>query len=779
MKIGAVHLICWFAVLHFGGFVAGADDGIEKIGASDPRTSLGAIRVTPASSRDHWAFKAPCRAPVPRPAGVELPNPIDAFLRARLNASGLASAPRADARTLIRRASYDLCGLPPTDAEVAAFERDTAPDAWSRLLDRLLASPRYGERWGRHWLDLARYSDTKGYIYPDRMEKRLVHSAPYRDWVIRALNADMPYDGFLMLQIAADQMHGAPADLAATGFLTVGRWLLGVMPDIIDDRIDTLTRATQALTVSCARCHDHKYDPIPTTDYYSLYGVIAGCTEKLTPLAPIETGSKEFQTGLQERQETLSTATRKACVELAVRVRKKITDYLAVQPTVDQLPGDEVYLDLQGDDLVPTVARRWQTYLPTQRANPVWTAWFAFAALPEAEFAANAPLVFDEIKAGRLGRVNSRVAAALGDKPLGKLRDVADAYGRAFAAVPEQPGEGEPPEVAPLRECLFSANSPCRPPDVPLRELTWYLPEKDRVSLGKLEAEIERWIIEAPGGVSHALRLTDRSDVRNPRVFRRGNASNRGAEVPRQYLEVIEGTNRRPFQNGSGRLELAKTIASRENPPTARVIVNRVWQQHFGEGPVRTPSDFGKRGEAPTHPELLDWLSINFMEQGWSLKTLHRLIMRSEAYCQSSGTDSGARAEDPQNRLVARQNRRRLDFEALRESGDRLTSVAEPGPAGKLEAGRWYKLKVEVRGSDVRCFLDGQKVYEFKDKEHANGRIGIGARASTVRYRNLKLTDKEQQLLFAGLPEPPGGPLTAWERYTQVLLLSNEFSFID
>ncbi|MGV3532161.1 MAG: DUF1549 domain-containing protein, partial [Chthoniobacteraceae bacterium] len=258
-----------------------------------------------AKDAPHWAFQ-PISQPAP-PAVNDAAwgkTEIDAFILAKLDGAGLRPAEAADRRTLIRRATYDLTGLPPTGDEVRDFLADDSPDAFARVVDRLLASPRYGERWGRHWLDLARYSDTKGYVY-GREERFFVHAHAYRDWVIGALNSDLPYDRFLLLQIAADQLvPGNSPDLAAMGFLTGGRRFTGVTHEIIDDRIDVVTRGTMALTVQCARCHDHKYDPIPTRDYYSLYGVFQSSAEKIVQIEPepeASDTSAAFRKGYEQR----------------------------------------------------------------------------------------------------------------------------------------------------------------------------------------------------------------------------------------------------------------------------------------------------------------------------------------------------------------------------------------------------------------------------------------------------------------------------------------------
>jgi cytochrome c553 len=284
---------------------------------------------------DHWAFR-PLSDPAP-PAVLGddwARTPLDRFILARLEAEGVSPSPPADRRTLIRRATYDLTGLPPSPEDVERFVRDDAPDAYPRLVDRLLASPRYGEHWGRHWLDVARYSDTKGYVYA-REERFWVHAWAYRDWVVRALNADMPYDRFLLLQLAADRVAADdPASQAAMGFLTLGRRYLGVTHDIIDDRIDVVTRGLLGLTVACARCHDHKFDPIPTEDYYALYGVFRSSSERQVLAAKsIGTGpeAEAFGRGLLERVKKLDEGIAAKRRETAARARARVAAYLLAQ----------------------------------------------------------------------------------------------------------------------------------------------------------------------------------------------------------------------------------------------------------------------------------------------------------------------------------------------------------------------------------------------------------------------------------------------------------------
>src|SRR5437773_7331964 len=367
-----------------------------NLGAPDPRTGKVPRSAFHVPRSQHWAFQPPKQTAVPEVKNTRWPQtPIDNFILAKLEENGLQPSSPADKRTLIRRATYDLIGLPPTPDEVDAFLKDTSPQAFARVVDRLLSSPRYGERWGRYWLDVARYSDTKGYVYTDREEGRFVHSYAYRDWVIRAFNEDMPYDKFLRLQLAADQIvpggEGERSDLAAMGFLTLGRRFLGVVHDIIDDRIDVVMRGTQGLTVGCARCHDHKYDPIPTKDYYSLYGVFYGSTERALPLAAnLERDRRyaEFVKGLREREEKLDSTFKKKCEELSDRLRNQSVEYLTAVLEVDKLPSEEFYAIRGPNDLNPTIVRQWETYLrqTARQLHPVFALWHEFAKLPSKDF---------------------------------------------------------------------------------------------------------------------------------------------------------------------------------------------------------------------------------------------------------------------------------------------------------------------------------------------------------------------------------------------------------
>ncbi|HEU0040362.1 MAG TPA: DUF1549 and DUF1553 domain-containing protein, partial [Verrucomicrobiae bacterium] len=557
----------------------------------------------------------------------------------------------------------------------------------------------YGERWGRHWLDVARYADTKGYVYGDREEKRFVHSYAYRDWVVQAFNEDMPYDRFLRLQIAADQVADADRNaLAAMGFLTLGRRFLGVAHDIIDDRIDVLTRGTLGLTVSCARCHDHKFDPVPTRDYYSLYGVFAASTERTVALnAPVQNAKDylDFDKELKRREEAFRELFNEKRAEQSKRFRARTTDYLIQVLEVQKLHTEEFYAFVSAEEINPVVVRRWHSYLleTAKQFHPVWAPWPEFARIPANEFPAKAARVIPSFT-NASQKINPLVAAAFLEKKPASMREVAEVYGKLLVDVDKKWNTATDKKSAlnqdeeTLKQILYADDSPSVVPAGAIVDLEWYFDEGTRVALGKLSREIDQWIVQAAGAPPHAVILEDRIAQKNPRVFKRGNPASLGEEVPRQFLEILSGPDRQPFAKGSGRLDLANAIASNDNPLTARVMVNRIWQHHFGAGLVRTPSDFGTRCEPPSHPELLDWLAREFMEHDWSMKKLHRLIMRSAVYQQSNEANFPEESMtvrtvalnsretpavssspiDPENKLLWHFTRQRLDFESLRDS---------------------------------------------------------------------------------------------------------------
>jgi len=684
-----------------------------------------AVHPPPDADR-HWAFQPPrVVAPPSVRHGARVQTDLDRFVFARLESEGIEPAPPADPRTLLRRLSFDLTGLPPDPSATAAFVAEATAEglpAVDRWIDRLLASPRYGERWGRHWLDLARYSDTKGYVY-GREERRFVQAPAYRDWVIQAFNRDLPYDRFLLLQIAGDRLvpESSP-DLAAMGFITVGRRFLGVTHDIVDDRIDVVTRTTLGLTVACARCHDHKYDPIPTADYYSLYGVFHGCDVRQLPLVAVDDATARERAGKYAEK----LAQRRA--EANARLRARAGDYLAAQLELNQYPEDDFGQLLGDGDLIPQSVRCWRDHLSRTRAgdDPIFAAWHRLAELAPFEgtvFAGQARATLDRLFAGT--RVNLRIARAF-DRPVASLREAAARYGEAFRdADAAGPAALEAdPDLAALRRFLHDPRSPTVVPDSPIANIEFLLPTRVTEELWNLEGNVDRRWIEL--GLPAATILVDRPPEPNPRIFRRGSPSQPGPEVPRQFLGILAGKGRRPFVEGSGRLELARAIVDPSNPLTARVMANRVWQHHFGTGLVGTASDFGLRAGPPSHPELLDWLARRFMADGWSVKALHRLIVRSAVYQMAGGRAPGA---DPDNRFLSVFPGRRLEFEEVRDAmlaaGGDLDLAMGGKPAELLDGGNRRRT---VYGFVDRQFLPGVlRTFDF-----ANPDLHVSVRHETT-----------------------------------------------
>ena len=504
------------------------------MGAPDPRTNnsskLPPLADKYKAARTHWAFQPVKNPPIPDVRNNKrIQTPIDHFISQNSRRRDSRWHPPADKRTLLRRVTFDLTGLPPTPDEVDAFLADKSAQAFARVVDRLLASPRYGERWGRYWLDVARFADTKGYVYGGREEAKFIQSAAYRDWVIRALNDDMPYDRFLKLQIAADQMEGADvSSLAAMGYLTLGRRFLGVVHDIIDDRIDVVMRGTQGLTVSCARCHDHKFDPIPTQDYYSLYGVFAGCTERRVALPPRSGSAKDyldFETELKSRSEKFYSTFDAKREAQSKRLREKATEYLVAVLDVEKLHNEEFYSFVQGDDINPVIVRAWQTYLlsSAKAFHPIWGPWHAFASLRADEFAAKAGTIMSGFTNAN-PKLNLMVEKAFAEKAPTSMREVAEVYGKLLVAVDKKWNDAADKKAAlskeeeELRQVLHATDSPASVPSGAIGDMEWYFDEPTRVELGGLSVKIEQWILQAPGAPPHAVILEDRP-VQRTRTF--------------------------------------------------------------------------------------------------------------------------------------------------------------------------------------------------------------------------------------------------------------------
>ena len=637
-----------------------------RMGAPDPRSEAPQTKAA-AKGRDWWSFHAPGNPVVPQLSDSSwLKTPVDNFILAKLTAAQLKPSAPADKRTLIRRVTYDMIGLPPTQAEIDAFVRDQSPQAVERLVDRLLASPQYGVRWGRHWMDVARYADTA-----DGPE-RFAFSYTYRDWVIRAFNEDMPFDQFARKQVAADQVAGAEKrDLAALGFITLGRNVPKGEHDVIDDRIDVITRGFMGMTVTCARCHDHKFDPIPTKDYYSFYGIIANSVEPVEyPLLRAEDEKlplvKEYRRGIERRLAALDEFKTKRHAELVAEFRSAtwISRYLLAAQQAQKMSNSEIEKLSLDKDFNLYVLRRWREYLKAEREKPdtVFAAWNQFAALPPAQFGRKSIDALLQLPA----TTNAELRDALLAKPPSSLDDVAKVYGEVLARFDSAQPRPESSQEA-LRLVLRADGAPA---NVPLADFIQIRGEGgDDNILRDLDGAIRVWQAKYGyrGLTPRAMALSEPAKIVPAHVFVRGNPNNLGVETPPHFLSALSSTAQ-PFTHGSGRLDLANAIADRTNPLTARVIVNRVWQWHFGRGIVNTPSDFGTRGDLPSHPELLDYLATRFMNEGWSIKKLQKWILLSSTYQQASADRPEARAADPENKLIWRMNRQRLDYESLRDS---------------------------------------------------------------------------------------------------------------
>jgi mono/diheme cytochrome c family protein len=777
-----------------------------KMGAPDPRTQTVAKRDISKianglneemreSVKTHWAYQPIVAPPVPTVKDTTWPKtPVDDFILAKLEEKGMKPSPPTDKRTLIRRATFDLIGLAPTPKEVLDFVNDSSPDAFDKVVDRLLASPHYGERWGRFWLDVARYADTRGEVKKGNSPLS-PFAWTYRDYVIRAFNADRPFDLFIKDQIAADLMPTAktqPGTLAALGFLTGGDQFQGNRNDIINDQIDVVCKGFLATTVSCARCHDHFFDPIPTRDYYSLHGVFNSSTEpdelpiigqpgdqkdKATYVADrkaleakgyamIDREAGRMATKFNTHAETFLIAMTK------VKGGKKSNDpeTLAFLKKDGLLPEDlqaaqrsfqvrakEAQTKAAEEDAMNPMSaapekvvaqknfKRDRRLVAARKADdPVLGLWSQLSRLPDEGFATrSANIISRNTAPENAAGINPLVAEAFRGKQIDSLDAAAAIYARIFHTAQDAyavefpvwkktaaenaiyPGLRDP-QLERVRTAVFDSKPFLA---LPLDEIQNKLGRDLENSLGKIVRDIAGMDLADPGTMARANVLVD-GKVKNSPVFIRGEAKSPGPVVPRQFLEFLQ-PDRKPFPaDSSGRLQLAEAIASEKNPLTSRVLVNRVWLHHFGEGFVSTPDDLGVMSEAPSHPELCNWLASEFMKDGWSLKKLHKLIMTSAVYQQSSAPNDANAKLDPFNRLLWRANVRRLDFEALRDS---FLAIG-----GKIDLTMYgHPMNIETEPFSPRRtiygFVDRLNMAEFmKNFDMANAQLTTGRRHETI-----------------------------------------------
>jgi cytochrome c553 len=623
------------------------------------------------AQREFWSFR-PLKRTAPPAVGNEawVRTPVDRFILAKLEQHGLSPAREADKLTLLRRATLDLTGLPPTEGEIAAFLSDTAPDAYERVIERLLASPRYGEKWGRHWLDVARYADSTG---ADE-DHRYVHSWRYRDYVIESFNRDVPYHQFIREQIAGDLLPPPAGEavnrrgIIATGFLALGPKLIAeqdkvkMLYDAIDEEIEVTGKAILGLTLACARCHDHKFDPISTKDYYALASIFAstrqfekieGTVSKLlfVPLADRETAAawESHQKRMEAKQQEIDQVVGEQARRYRDRLAPRMADYMVAARAV--YAGKQAVEEVvAATGLNRMVLERWVEYLrPSRERRAHLEAWQEAAPERWREVAR-------EYQEKFMATVRSREQAQ------------AEWRKRADAAK----SEGKQPPPAPVffagdDRFFTEVTSGKGPLALPDKEREPVFAEDARRRYARLQAELKSMKENPPAEPPFACGVVE-GEVVEQAVFHRGNPEAKGEIVPKRFPLVLAGEEQPAIRQGSGRRELAEWLASESNALAQRVIVNRIWQWHFGEGLVRTPSNFGITGERPTHPELLEWLAGEFLRRGQSIKSMHRLLMLSSSYRMASETTAVKREKDADNRLLSRFPMRRLTVEEMRDS---------------------------------------------------------------------------------------------------------------
>jgi len=763
-----------------------------KMGAPAPVGNGNKLTGLTEKAKQHWAYlplKAVTPPEVKNKAWVK--GPIDAFILAKLEAAGLVPNPAADPEALLRRMFYDLIGLPPTAEQVLAFTRAhdaaAAADAAAarrgtpannvdavvaKQVDFLLASPHYGERWGRHWLDTARYSDTRGLPVDQGKslfeDYRYAYAWTYRDYVIDALNTDKPYDRFVIEQLAADKLPDIKPDdarLAALGFITIGKRFDNI-DDTIDERIDTTTKAFLGLTVACSRCHDHKFDPIPAADYYSLHGIFASTIEPLQrpgiTAGPQGAALKaDFQKRLDQLQAESAAGYYKYFKDMRARYDREMAGRLVAatlkRGSIEWGDVNEKYkLETPLPDFEP---------MRIQTDSPITGPFARVAAIPAAVFEERAAAVLAASLNDPKNPVNPLIASALrGLKPK-TIDDVALAYQKAYndskasilahidrCATPGRSSKQTPAAIAQMaaypwplpdveeilenEECiaLFDTRKFCA--DWQNRPV--FGGQNNRKPLAYFRwAQINELRLSHPGAPREAMAIQDAANPRDSYVYLRGDKNKRGPTVPRRFLEALSQGERPAFTDGSGRLELAKAIVAKTNPIAPRVAMNRLWLKHFGEGLVLTPDDLGNMSVPPSHPELLDWLADDFTKNGWTLKRMHRQVMLSSAYRQDSNPNLNPLVArkgpvdplkiDAANRLLWRGNLRRLDFESIRDSMILLTGKMSPTVGGQPAniTDEPYSYRRSLYGYVDRLRLnDTLSQFDYADPDMANSKRG-------------------------------------------------------
>ncbi|MGH9630079.1 MAG: DUF1549 and DUF1553 domain-containing protein, partial [Bryobacteraceae bacterium] len=723
--------------------------------------------------------------------------------------------------TLLRRATYDLTGLPPTLAEIEDFQADNSAGAFAKVVDRLLASPQYGERWGRHWLDVARYADSTGmdedHIY--------LHAWRYRDYVVQSFNQDLPYDQFVMEQIAGDLLPSAgKRGLVATGFLALGPKPLAqqdriqMIYDVVDEQIDTVSKAFMGLTVSCARCHDHKFDPILTKDYYALASIFAstvsfrnqgrpGAVSWLYD-APLDPAAfARYQTHrwrmLAKQMEMEDALAQDLGREYAV-LRPKVAAFLTVAWKV-HAKGMALEAAAAEQNVGVKQAEKWLEWLRAADAKARETFLKKWVEATES--------TIDGVAQEYQESYNE--SAAKWDKQLENWRTRFSKEALQDRALPDRP------KFDTEENPFFAAATFNRGP--------MDLPESQRVSFLRDEWELlQKSLPEEPALASGVCE----GAIVEQRIFVRGSHQNPGEPVGKQFPIVLAGESQQPVTKGSGRLELGQWLADPEHPLTARVMVNRIWQWHFGEALMRTPNNWGTTGEKPTHPALLDYLAKEFVKSGWSVKAMHRLILLSSTYQMSSQASDEVREADPANRLWSRFNRTRMSVEQIRDSFLTLDGSLDRSIGGSLlpsEKGRRPKidpaeikrrtLYIPVRRGRIPNLLATFDYGDATTSSDGRSRTNVAPQAlfmmnsrfvveRALGFAKLLLKDEdlsdasrvERAYLMAWTRKPdadevdsaltyisnleqrlgtPDAHLTAWQSFCHILMSANEFIYLN
>lgn len=700
---------------------------------SDAPTVLTMDQRLADHRESHWAFRNPIVASVnlesiPQAWTSWPQTKLDEYVLQRLLQNNMTPSRPAQKRTLYRRIKFGLIGLPPNNSDAEEFVSSESPLATQRLIERFLASPQYGERWGRHWLDVARYADTRGYAF--QRDRNYPWAYTYRDYVIRAFNQDLPFNQFTIEQLAADLLPPNDTDnrsLAALGFLTVGR-KFNNQHDDIDDKIDAVTRGFLGLTVACARCHDHKYDAIPTEDYYSLYGVFASSTEPsdLPLIGDSETlvAARQYEQRASEVENALNNYDDQLNSAVMHDAHTQIDRYLIAAASDD----------VSTTNLRVPLVKAWRAFLKRKASadEPTLMPWHRLHTVSSDEFATAASELAHQIATQPPSFLNKYVRDAFVESPPHSKIELAGLYGRVLKAAyqtwQEAGGDAkaQAKQPAELRQLLWYFSDFNSPAQIDAKRTRRYATEQELAKRSTLQAAVDAIQSTKPGTYDRAMVVRDRPQPVTAHVLIRGQAGRKGVEVARQAPAILANPHRNAFTHGSGRLDLAREITSPRNPLTARVFVNRVWLHHFGQPLVPSPSDFGVRCEPPLQQDVLDYLAIRFMEHDWSVKWLHREILNSATYQQSSGDRPDLYAIDPENRFLWRANRKRLGFEATRDALLAVSGqldVSMGGPSQELfrqpELGRMRSIYGHIDRQDLPNLL---RVFDFASPDQSSSK---------------------------------------------------------